>query len=412
MRAMVGGVRWWVLFLIFSVTVINHIDRQVLSILKPIVSSDLGWSEMDYANIVFSFQAAYALGFVCWGVMMDRGAAKRGILFCVGFWSVAACAHAFARSAFVFGLCRFFLGFGESGNLPAGFKIVCKWFPVEKRALAIGVFNGGANVGAMIAPFLISWLTVSYGWAMTFAMTGGLGFVWLVVWWFFYDDSKAPVLESRQDLGGVLVSGAGKVSYARLLCWRTTWVSVIVGGLSVPIAFFYMFWIPDFLTKTHGIDLVALGPPLLIIYLAASAGSIVGGFVSSAFIQRGMKAVPARKCAMLICLLCILPVALAPRMASPWSASLLIGLAGAAHQGWVTNLWTIIADMIPHRAVASVFGLGGLVGACGGMAMAKVVGYVLETTGSYVVLFLSIPCVYAVSLLALHMLLPKIPERL
>jgi ACS family hexuronate transporter-like MFS transporter len=411
--ALGGWARWGVVALLFSVTVINHLDRQVLSILKATISSDLDWTEIDYANIVFYFQMAFAIGFISWGALLDRIGVKKGFLFCVLFWSIAACAHSAARSAFEFAICRFFLGLGESGNYPAAMKVICKWFAAEDRALAIGLFNGATYVGGMISPFLIPWLTVTLGWQAAFAAVGSLGFVWLFMWWGFYK-TRSPL--QKEVAGENLANAEGenneKVPYSKMLRWRTTWVCVVAGGMSMPLAFFYMFWIPHFLMSLHGIELLDLGPPLFIIYLSAGIGSVAGGVLSSGLVAWGVKVVPARKLAMLVCLLFIIPVAWAPQTASPWTAALLLGLAVGAHQGWITNLWAIMPDLVPHSALASVFGLGGMVGAMVSMAMAKTVGHVLQATGSYAVLFLCIPCIYAVNLIVLHTLLPDRPETL
>jgi ACS family hexuronate transporter-like MFS transporter len=409
----VGHTRWVMLSLLFFATVINYIDRQVVGILKPTIAADLGWSEMDYANIVFYFQMAYAIGYVFMGRLMDVSGVRRGYSLAVLLWSLAAIAHGFVRSVFGFAVARFALGLGESGNYPACIKTTRTWFPASERALATGIFNAGTNVGAMVTPFLVPWLTIRFGWPAAFFTTGALGFAWLVAWWLLYQDPERHPRVSAAERAYIRRDPeppAVKVPYHRLLRWRTTWAYALANVLSAPIWWFYLFWLPDFLSKTHGLNITGIGLPLVVIYLMTDAGSVAGGALSSALIARGINTLAARKLAMLVCLLLIVPVILAPSLSSLWGATLIIGLAASAHQGWTANIWTLVTDALPRPAVSSVFGFGGMVGAVGGMVIAKVAGYVLETTGSYVVLFLMIPACYALGLLLLHIIMPRRPE--
>jgi len=411
----VGNTRFLILALIFFATVINYIDRQVVGILKPTLSHELGWTETDYANIVFYFQMAYAIGYIIMGRVHDVVGVKRGFSVAVVVWSLAACAHGFVHSVTGFIIARFALGLGEAGNYPACIKTTRNWFPASERALATGIFNAATNVGAMVTPFLVPWLTIKWGWPAAFFVTGAFGFVWLIFWLAFYHNPEDHPRLSATELAHIKREPeppAVKIPYGRLLRLRTTWAYALANMLSAPIWWFYLFWVPDFLNKTQGLDIVALGPPLVVIYLMTDVGSIAGGALSSAFIARGMETMTARKLAMLVCLLCILPIILAPQATNLWMATLIIGIAASAHQAWTANIWTLVADSLPRQAVGSVFGIGGMVGAIGGMIVAKVAGYVLDTTGSYVILFMMIPASYALGLLWLHIVMPRKPERI
>jgi len=358
---------------------------------------------------------AYAIGYVVMGRVHDLLGVKRGFSIAVVVWSLAAAAHGFVHLVNGFIVARFALGLGEAGNYPACIKTTRNWFPASERALATGIFNAATNVGAMVTPFLVPWLTIAYGWPAAFFVTGGIGFVWLICWLLFYHNPEDHPRLSQSELAYIKREPDPptiKVPYSRLLRLRTTWAYALGNMLSAPIWWFYLFWVPDFLNKTQGLDIAALGPPLLIIYLMTDVGSIAGGALSSAFVARGMAAQAARKLAMLICVICILPIVLAPQTSNLWIATLIIGFAASAHQAWTANIWTLVADSLPRYAVGSVFGIGGMVGAVGGMIVAKVAGYVLDTTGSYVVLFTMIPASYALGLLWMHFVMPRHPEQI
>ncbi len=393
---------------------INYIDRQVIGILKPVLSNELGWSEIDYANIIFYFQMAYAVGFIVMGRVLDIVGIKRTLILSVVIWSAAACAHGLFRSVSGFAAARFALGFGEGGGYPAGIKATRAWFPASERALATGIFNAGTLAGSMVTPFLVPWLTVWLGWPAAFFWTGALGFVWLIFWWAMYRAPEHHRHLSRAELSYIQSDAepaAAKIPYLRLLRYRTAWAYAFANLLYSPIWWFYLFWVPDFLFKTHGLKATALGPPLFVIYLMADIGSIGGGAISSAMIKRGMRPLKARKLTMLLLLLlCIAPVGFAPLVSNLWVATLIIGFAAAAHQGWTSNIWPLISDSVPLNAVGSVMGFGGMIGALGGMVVAQVTGHVLQNTGSYVLLFMSIPGCYAAALLLLHIIMPQRPE--
>ncbi|MDR3439324.1 MFS transporter [Telmatospirillum sp.] len=411
-----GNIRWGILSLLFCCTVLNYIDRQVISILKPTIGEDIGWSEMDYANIIFYFQVAYAIGYVSLGRFIDLAGTKKGLFACVLVWSLACAGHGLARTVMGFGIARFFLGFGESGNYTGCIKATRAWFPAKERALAIGIYNGATNIGAMTAPFLVPWLTIMWGWQSAFYVTGAVGVIWVAAWWIFYHEVNDHPTVSEQEKAYIHQDppdnvASEKISYLRLLSKRTTWAYAICNLLSAPIFWLYLFWLPDFLFKTHGVKLMDLGLPLFAIYMSASIGSILGGWISSQFIARGMDVKKARKLTMLITLIFISPIAFAPQIESLWGCTAIICVAIGAHQAWTANIWSLVPDSTPGHAVGGVFGFGGMVGALGGMVVAKVVGTVLTVTGSYYVIFLGVPFVYLCGLLALQILLPKKMEQ-
>ena len=421
-----GWYRWGVCALLFFATTLNYIDRQVIGILKPELSKQLGWNEIDYSNIVFAFQIAYAFGYAGAGRLIDRMGVRLGYAVAVFFWSLAAMAHALnwyipigakfwmtAIPATVLGFsaARFALGLAEGGNFPAAIKSVSEWFPKKERALATGIFNAGSNVGALAAPLLVPWLTIKYGWPMAFLVTGALGFVWLVTWQIFYHSpEKHPRLSSaelayiRSDPPDPVV----KISWTALLKYRQTWAIVVGMFLSAPIWWFYLYWIPDFLHKRHGLNLIQLGPPLVTIYLMTDIGSIGGGWLSSSLIKRGWTVNAARKTAMFVCAVCVVPVFMASTVSNLWVATLLIGLAASAHQGFSANLYTLVSDTAPRQLVSSIVGIGGMAGAIGGMFIAKLAGYILEWTGEYRILFIIAASVYLVNLLIIHLINPRL----
>lgn len=410
LRSSVGYTRWGILALLFFATTINYIDRQVIGILKPTLSQELGWNDLDYANIVFFFQLAYAIGYVGMGRLVDLIGVRRGYGLAVLLWSAAAATHGLARSVFGFAVARFALGIGEAANFPACIKAVRNWFPAEERALAAGIFNAGTNVGALLTPLLVPWLALTYGWPMAFYVTGALGLLWLLAWWAFYcnpEDHPRLSPAERAHIQQAPEPPAVKLPYRELLTHRATWAYAAVQFLTSPVWWFYLFWLPDFLHRSHGLDLATLGPPLVVIYLMTDVGSIAGGWLSSKLIARGMEVLPARKLTMLVCALCIAPIFLAARVESLWAATLLVGLAASAHQAWAANMFTLPSDTMPRHAVGSVAGFGGMIGAIGGMFMAQFAGAVLQATGSYVTLFVIVPGAYFLALLLLHLLLPR-----
>ena len=320
-------------------------------------------------------------------------------------------AHAAAGSFFSFIVVRSALGFGESGVFPASIKTVAEWFPQKERALATGIFNAGSNVGAILTPLIVPWITIHYGWRAAFVATGSLGFVWLAFWLLFYRKPEDHPLLSQGELD-YIVSGRpkspAKIKWAKLISYRQTWAFVVGKFTTDPIWWFLLFWIPDFLQRNHGLKLMQLGLPIMVIYILADVGSVAGGWLSSAMIHRGKSVNAARKTAMLVCALSVVPIVFAYSMQSLWGAVLLIGLAAAAHQGFSANLFSLSSDIFPAQAVGSVVGIGGMAGAIGGMLMAKIVGYVLQWTGSYMIPFLISGSAYLIALALIQILIPRL----
>jgi len=403
--------RWTICLLLFAAATINYVDRQVLGVLKGTLSRDIGWSEVDYGNVVTAFQGAYALGMLGMGRVMDWLGTRRGFSLAVVVWSIAASLHALAASVGGFSMARFALGLGEAGMFPGAVKTVAEWFPKKERAFATGLFNSGTNVGAIICPIAVPLIVEAWGWRAAFFVTGLLGFVWLVAWLSLYGAPEAHPRVSPAELEHIRsdreVSG-GKLPWRAVLPHRQTWAFAAGKFLTDPFWWLYLFWIPDFLQKQHGLKLLQVGPPLVAIYLLSDVGSIAGGWLSSRLMQRGQSANRARKTAMLICALCVVPIIFAARVDSLWGAVALIGLATAAHQGFSANLFTLTSDMFPARAVGSVVGVGGMAGAIGGMFIAQAAGHVLEWTQSYYSLFLAAGAAYLLALGVIHLLVPRL----
>jgi ACS family hexuronate transporter-like MFS transporter len=406
----VGGQRWFVCSLLFFATTINYVDRQIIGILKPELQRQIGWNEIEYSNIVFAFTLAYALSLLLVGRLIDRIGTRHGFSLSVIWWSLAAMAHGLASSVLGFGLARFALGLGEGGNFPASIKTVAEWFPRRERAFATGLFNSGTNVGAIVTPVLVPLVVLSWGWRAAFVLTGALGFLWVAVWHAFYRPPDNNPRLSGAELAYIRSDPpdppARSQPWGRLLAHRQTWAFALGKFLTDPFWWFYLFWVPDFLHRTYGLDLQGRGLPLATIYVLSSLGSVGGGWLSGALLQRGWSLRAARKTSLLLCALLVTPIALAPRATTMWGAVALVSLAAAAHQGWSANLFTTASDMFPGHAVGSVVGLGGTAGAVGGMAVAKVVGYVLQWTGSYLPVFLMAASAYLLALLVMHLLAP------
>ncbi len=407
----VGHVRWIVCALIFFATTINYVDRQILGILAPTLQKEIGWNEIQYANIVTAFYAAYALGLLVVGRVLDRVGTKLGYVASIIWWSLAAMGTALARTPFGFGTARFFLGLGEAGNFPAAIKTVAEWFPKRERAFATGIFNSGSNLGAIVAPAIVPWLALNFGWQSAFVVTGAIGFLWVVFWVLFYrplEEHPRLTDAERAWIRSDPAEPMTPVSWLRLLRLRQTWAFSIGKFLTDPIWWFYLFWIPKFLNEKHGLTLGQLGAPLITIYLVADVGSIGGGWLSSRLIKNGWSVNKARKTAMLICALAVVPIVFASQVKDVWSAVALISLAAAAHQGWSANIFTTASDMFPRRAIGSVVGLGGMFGAVGGMLIATITGYVLQFTGSYHAVFIMAGSAYLLALAVIHALAPKL----
>ncbi|MEZ0495549.1 MFS transporter [Sphingomonas sp. IW22] len=408
-----SNIRWIICALLFFATTINYIDRQIIGILKPTLQAELGWSEVDYGTIVFWFQAAYGIGLLACGPIIDRIGSKLGYAGAIAIWSFAAMAHALFRTPGGFSIARFALGLGEAANFPAAIKSVAEWFPKKERALAAGILNAGANVGAIATPIVVPVLAIQFGWQAAFIVTGLLGFIWLAVWLAFY---RAPAQHPRVSPSELAYINADaptmeeepKIPWRTLFRHRGTWAFMSAKFLTDPVWYLFLFWLPDFFAKRHGLDLTSFGPPLIAVYLLADVGSVGGGWLSSALIRRGYSVNAGRKLALLVCALCVLPIFAASAVSGLWTAVAIIGLAAAAHQGWSSNLYTMVSDTFPRSSVASVMGIGGAAGAVGGMLMANYVGRVLETVGSYAPVFLWAGSAYLVALVVIHLLVPRL----
>jgi ACS family hexuronate transporter-like MFS transporter len=407
-----GKYRWVICALLFSATLINYMDRQILGLLKPVLSKELNWSEQDYGNIVVAFQAAYAAGQVLFGPFIAWIGTKSAYAFSIVFWSLAAMAHAWMRTAFGFGCARFALGLGESGNFPAAIKTVAEWFPQKERSIATGIFNTGSNIGAVIAPVLVPVLTFHFGWRGAFVILGLSGFAWLIFWFLLYDAPEKSRLLKPDELAHIkssdMKSDTEKISWVKVLSYRQTWAYVATGIFVGPVWWFYLFWLPDFFSKQFGLNLKTFGPPLVVVYTITCLGSIGGGYLSPWLLNRGWSLNAARKTASFICACCTLPVIFSTRVQYVWLATGFFALAAAAHQGWSATMYTVVSDIFPKKAVASVVGLAGTIAAVASMGFAWMVGHILQGSGTYDRIMLVCGSAYVVAWLIFHIIVPKI----
>jgi MFS transporter, ACS family, hexuronate transporter len=416
----IGNYRWVVVALLFFATTINYLDRQVIGLLKPTLEKQFNWTEIDYSHIVMAFQTAYALGLLAFGGFIDKIGTKLGYTLSLIVWSLAAMAHALVRSTLGFGAVRAALGLGESGNFPAAIKTIAEWFPKKERALATGIFNCGANVGAVVAPIMVPLVLGIYGWQMAFIITGAIGFIWLIFWWLFYQvPSKHKKLQPAEytyiHSDDAVASGdETKIKWIKLLRVRQTWAFFFGKLLTDPIWWFFLFWLPSYFANTFHLDLTKPSLPLVIVYSATTIGSIGGGYLSSALIKSGWPVFKARKTSMFIFALCVVPIIFARYTTNIWQAVALISLAAAAHQAWSANIFTTASDMFPKRAVSSIVGIGGMAGSLGGIMFPLLVGYILEAykhsdnmSAGYNIIFTICGFAYLLAWLIMHLLTPK-----
>ncbi len=417
-----SGYRWVIVWLLFAATTINYIDRQVIGLLKPVLSKDLRWSETDYSHIVMAFQSAYAIGLLFFGMLTDRIGTRLGYIISIVIWSISAMLHALARTTLGFGWARAGLGLGESGNFPVAIKSVAEWFPKKERAFATGIFNSGTNIGAVVAPIVIPWILGNYGWQEAFVWTGLLGFIWLIFWLIFYEIPSRQKRLSREEFeyihsddnpAELLEKPPG---WGQLLRIRKTWAFVVGKFLSDPIWWFMLFWLPSYFSSRFNLDLSKPSWPLAIIYSATTIGSIGGGYISSFLIRRGWPVSRARRTTMLVVAFCVVPVMLAQYVTNMWAAVALIGLAASAHQAWSANIFTTASDMFPKRTVSSIVGIGGMAGSVGGILFPLLVGFLLDhfkALGNinigYNILFFICGCAYLVAWLLMQLLL-RVPS--
>ncbi len=402
--------------LLFFAATVNYMDRQVIGLLKPTLQLQFGWTENGYSDIVVAFQFAYGFGILFIGKFIDWVGTRRGLSLAVFLWSLSAMAHAAASSVWQFGVARFCLGIGEAGSFPASVKAVAEWFPKRERALATGIFNSGTNIGAIVTPLVVPWLTYHFGWRSAFLATGALGLLWMIAWLALYHRPEETSFISPTELAYIKSDAPDdepRIPLRALITVRESWAVALGKFFTDPIWYVYLFWIPDFLKRNLKLDLSGMALPLLLIYTGASVGSIVGGWLSSFLLRRGWALNASRKAALLACALAVTPIMLAARSSSAWFAVLLMTLAAGAHQGWSANIYTLASDMFPKSAVGSVVGFATMMGTISGMLLAKIVGYTLQRTGSYVPVFMIAGFAYLIALAFVQAMAPKLePARI
>jgi MFS transporter, ACS family, hexuronate transporter len=420
----VGKYRWIVVILLFFATTINYLDRQVIGLLKDNLAKDFNWSEKDYSKIVMAFSTAYAIGLLGFGRLIDRIGTKLGYAFSIIIWSVAAMAHALAKSTFGFGVARTALGVGEAGNFPAAIKTIAEWFPKKDRALATGIFNSGTNISAIAGPPLIAWIFISYGWQQAFLLTGMLGFIWLIFWLWLYEIPMKQKRLSKAEFDYVHSDNSineniinTKVSWKKLLSVKETWAFATGKFLTDPIWYFYLFWIPSYFNTTFSLDLKSSAVYVSTVYVAASFGSILGGYLSSRMIKKGWPVYKARKRSMLIFACCVAPIILVRFIDHVWPAVAVISVAAAAHQAWSATIFTTVSDIFPKAAVGSVIGIGSMAGSVGGILFPFFIGIVLDhfkllgvMSMGYNIIFAICGSAYLLAWLAIHFLTPQMEE--
>jgi ACS family hexuronate transporter-like MFS transporter len=427
MRQPMGKFRWVVVSLLFFATTINYLDRQVIGLLKDSLAKDFNWSEKDYSRIVMAFSSAYALALLLFGGLIDRIGTRLGYAVSIVIWSVAAMFHALATSTLGFSFARTALGLGEGGNFPAAVKAVAEWFPKRDRALATGIFNSGTNVAAIVGPPIIAWIYSSYGWRQAFLWTGALGFIWLIFWWWLYDvpskkknisPAELVYIKSDSDYSDEQAIDTGKkISWPELFSYRQTWTIVLGKFLTDPVWWFYLFWIPTYFNTTYHLNLTSSAIHVSTVYVVASFGSILGGYLSGWLIRRGLPVYKARKFSMFFFACCVVPIFFVRYTTGIWPAVCLISLAAAAHQAWSANIYTIGSDIFPKRILSSVIGIAGMAGSVGGILFPFAIGIILDhfkRIGSlgtgYNIIFGICAVAYLLAWTVMHLLSPKMEE--
>jgi ACS family hexuronate transporter-like MFS transporter len=415
--------RWLIVVLLFFATTINYLDRQIIGLLKPILEKEFNWTETDFAHIVMAFTAAYAVGLVSFGWLIDKIGTKLGYTITIVVWSIAGMLHALARSAFGFGVARVGLGLGEAGNFPAAMKTVAEWFPKKERALATGLFNAGTSIGVVAALLIVPLILNFYGWQEVFWITGALGFVWLIFWLIYYDiPSKQKRLTTEeyayitggQDSEIDKAGATHTVKWQRLFLFPQTWAMITGKGLIDPIYWFFLFWLPSYFSSIFSLDLKKPSLQLMIIYAATTIGSIGGGYLSSRLIKKGWPVLKARKAVLILFAFLEVSIILAQFAKEAWIAVGLISLAVAAHQAWATNVFTMASDMFPTEAVSSVVGIAGMAGAIGGILFPILIGSLLDSyksagnlAGGYHLIFTLCGFTYLIAWIIIHLLTRK-----
>jgi MFS transporter, ACS family, hexuronate transporter len=402
--------RWVICALLFFATVVAYIDRGILGYLQESLKKEIGWDAISYGYVAASFKVAYAIGLVVAGWFTDRLGTRKAFAIAIVLWSFAAMSPALATSALTFGIAMFFLGLGEAANFPACIKTVAEWFPRKERALSTSLFNSGANIGAMLVPVIVPVLVVAFTWRGAFVAAGTTGFFWLIFWLWLYRRPEEHPRVSAAELAHIQSDPAenvARVPWAQLLPCKETWAYGFGKLLTDGVWWFYIFWLPGYWQKTFHLTLEGNRLPVMISFGVSIIGGIYGGYLSGALIKRGKSVGTARKTALFVCAVGILPIVLVPFIHNLWIVVALVCLAMAAHQGWSANLFTVPSDLFPKAAVASVVGIGGLLGAAAGAGFDVFVGHIVEWTHSYVVVFAVCGCTYFVALLLLHLMSPK-----
>jgi MFS transporter, ACS family, hexuronate transporter len=422
-----GDYRWVVCALLFLATTINYVDRQILSLLKPILDDQLKWTNEQFGQVNAAFQAAYAIGLLVFGAVIDRVGTKIGYAASIAAWSLAAMGHALVGSISGFFVARIALGLGEGGNFPSAIKSVALWFPKKERAFATALFNSGANVGAIVAPAIIPWLAFTWGWRSAFVAAGLAGFLWLILWGMLYNVPErirglrpSELAHIRSDADEQIFSG--KIGWGQILRYRQAWAFIVAKFMTDPVWWFFLIWLPDYFKKTRGLDIKKSWVHLVTIYSIVTVLSILGSWLTGSLTRRGWSVSRARKTGMFIAACFVLPI-LFVTQAGDWGAVLLIGVAGAAHQAWSANLFTSASDIFPKRALASVVGLGGMAGSLGGILFPLYTGKLLDRfqaagniTAGYTILFVICGSAYLIAFAINHLLARKfdpidIPDR-
>ncbi len=407
-----GRVRWVVCWLLFAAVVLSYIDRLVLGVLKPQLTALYGWTNSGYGDVTGYFQVCYGLGFLAFGWLIDRIGPRLGYMLAMGIWTIGHFAQVLVTTTTGFAIARIPLALGEAGTYPSALAAASQWFPRQERALAIGIFNAGANVGAIVTPLLVSFLIAGLllDWRWAFVVTGAFNLVWLAAWWRFYRkpaDHRRLSVEERAYIEAEVQEDVGRAGFARVLRHRETWAYMGGRFLIDPVWWTFLFWLPDFFHTRYGYDLKNFGPPLVAIYMLADIGAVAGGWYSSHLLKRGVATGRARKRAMFVCALFALPVMFAAQASDIWIAVGFIGLACAAHQGFSTNLFALPGDLFPRYAQGTLIGLGGFAGAAGGFIASKSLGLLLDRVGSYEPFFIACGMAYLIALLVTHLLNPR-----
>ncbi|MBS1495793.1 MAG: MFS transporter [Bacteroidetes bacterium] len=432
MQAAIGKYRWTICSLLFLATTINYLDRAVISLLKPFIAEAFHWDAVaeikNYADIEIVFKIAYTIGMLGAGRLIDRLGTKIGYALSTLMWSISAVAHAIATGTIGFGVARGFLGIFEAGNFPAAIKATAEWFPKKERAYATGVFNSGSSIGAIVAPVSVPWIAIHLGWQWAFIITGSIGFIWLILWFIYYEIpakqarlSKAEfdyIHSDKEEESQQNNKSVEKISWAKLLSYKQTWAFAIGKFITDPIWWFYLFWLPDFLNKQYGLVGTQVSIPVAVVYIMAMFGSIYGGFLPMYLINKGWPVFKARKTSMLIYAFCVFPIVFAQLAGSVnmWGAVILIGLAASAHQAWSANIFTTVSDMFPKKTVGVVTGIGGMAGGLGGIvlswAVQKNMFVYFEKLGKidtgYYIMFFICGLSYLIAWIIMHFMVPTL----